>query len=255
MRLNAIGSGDGPPVALLHGLFGQARNFGLVTRTLSARHRVLALDGRNHGDSPHDPRMDYATMAADAAETLAALGARPAAVLGHSMGGKAAMTLALTDPGAMSRLVVADIAPVAYPPHFRGHAEAMLAMPLRPGLTRRDADAALAGAVPEAGVRAFLLQNLALDADPPHWRIGLAAIAAGLPAIEGWEVPPGARYDGPALFVRGARSDYVRPEHKAAIRALFPRAEFATVENAGHWLHAENPAGFLDAVGGFLDAS
>ncbi len=251
MRLNVLETGEGPPVALLHGLFGQARNFGALTRALAARHRVLALDLRNHGDSPHDPRMDYPAMAGDVAETMAALGARPAAVLGHSMGGKAAMALALSDPGAVSQLAVSDIAPVAYPPHFAAYVAAMRKLPLREGLSRREADAALLAAVPEAGVRAFLLQNLRLGS-PPRWRIGLEEIAAGLSAIGGWEAPTGARFDGPTLFVRGERSDYVRPGHEPAIRALFPHAAFATVEKAGHWLHAENPAGFLEAIESFL---
>lgn len=253
MRLNAVESGRGPAVVLLHGLFGQARNFASAREALSDRHRTIALDLRNHGDSPHAPGMGYAAMAADVAETLEALGARGAAVLGHSMGGKVAMRLALDHPGALSRLVVSDIAPVPYAPAFRGYAEAMRALPLRAGMPRREADAALAAAVPEAGVRAFLLQNLDLAAG--RWRIGLAEIAAGLPEIEGWEAPPGAAWPGPVLVLRGGRSPYVRPEHAAAFRALFPRMEQAVVEKAGHWVHAEDPAGFLAAIRPFLDAS
>lgn len=252
MRLSATENGRGSPVALLHGLFGQARNFGAVAKALAAQHRVLALDLRNHGDSAHDPRMDYPAMAADVGETLGVLGARPAAVVGHSMGGKAAMTLALRDPGAVRRLVVSDIAPASYPPGFRSYAAAMRALPLLPGTSRRDVDAALAPAVPEAGVRAFLLQNLDFAAAPPRWRIGLEEIAAALPLIEGWDAPPGARFDGPALFVRGERSDYVRSEHEEPIRASFPRAEFRTVAGAGHWVHAENPSGFIEAIADFL---
>jgi pimeloyl-ACP methyl ester carboxylesterase len=251
MRLHAIEAGSGPPLVLLHGLFGSARNFGTVQGLLAERWRVLALDLRNHGASPHAPGMDYATQAADVRETLAVLDALPAAVVGHSMGGKAAMRLALDSPDSVSRLVVADIAPVSYPPHFRSYEQAMAALPLPPGLTRAAADEALAEAVPDRAVRGFLLQNLSFGAHP-GWRIGLAEIAAGLPDIEGFEAPADARYAGPALLLSGERSDYVRPEHRPAIRALFPAARFVTLKNAGHWLHADQPAAFVAAVAAFL---
>lgn len=254
MRLNAIEAGAGPPVVLLHGLFGAARNWGAIQKALAPAHRVLALDLRNHGASPRAAAMDYATLAADVAETLEGAGLGPAAVVGHSMGGKVAMQLALSHPGAVARLVVADIAPVAYPPSLRGYVAAMQALPLRPGLARREADAALAEAVPSPGIRAFLVQNLAFDGPAPAWRLGLDAIAAAMPAIEGFAAPAGARYDGPVLVLRGARSDYVRPEHEAAFAALFPAARFATVPEAGHWVHSENPQGFLDLLRPFLAA-
>jgi pimeloyl-ACP methyl ester carboxylesterase len=251
MILNAIESGSGPTLVLLHGLFGAGRNFGAVQRILSEQFRVLALDLRNHGDSPHDSRMDYGAMAADVLETLRARNALPCALVGHSMGGKAAMRTALQEPAAIARLVVSDIAPVAYPPAFRAYADAMLALALRPGLTRAAADEALAGAIPEPGVRGFLLQNLRPGAQP-GWRIGLREIADALPEIEGWSAPPGAVYPGPALFVSGSRSDYIRIEHRPAIRALFPAARFVAVKDAGHWVHADNPAGFAAVVQSFL---
>lgn len=252
MRLNVVEAGEGPPLVLLHGLFGQAANFGAVQKTLAAAgRRVLALDLRNHGASPHEGAMDYASMAADVAETLEGLGAAPSDVVGHSMGGKVAMMLALARPDLVARLVVVDIAPVAYPPAFRPYAEAMLALPLTAGLTRRQADAALAAAVPAAGVRGFLLQNLDLSA--PAWRIGLREIAAALPGIEAApEFPPGARFEGPVLVLSGENSDYVRDEHRPAFRALFPAVRFGRVKGAGHWVHAEQPAGFLAALGAFL---
>jgi len=254
MILNTIEAGEGPPVALLHGLFGSARNLGVVQRALAARHRVLALDMRNHGASPHAPAMDYAAMAADVLETLDQRSALPAVLIGHSMGGKAAMMAALQQPELVTRLVAADIAPVAYQHGNARIADAMLSLKLRPGLTRAAAEAALADAVPEAGVRAFLVQNLAPGAHPT-WRIGLREIAATMPAIEGWQTPAGAAYQGPALFVSGAESDYVRAEDRPAIRILFPAARFVTLKHAGHWLHADNPEGFISVLAAFLAAS
>jgi esterase len=252
--LHTIDSGQGPPVALLHGLFGSARNLGVVQRALAPRFRVLALDLRNHGASPHAAAMDYPAMAADVLETLDQRAALPAVLVGHSMGGKAAMMAALSHPDLVTRLVAADIAPVAYEHHNAEIADALAALPLSPGLTRAAADAALAAAMPDAGLRAFLLQNLQFGAHP-SWRIGLHEIAAAMPAIEGWDAPPGAVYRGPTLFVAGAASDYVRPEHRAAIRALFPAARFVTLKHAGHWLHADNPAGFVAVIEAFLSAA
>ncbi len=251
--LHAIEAGDGPPLALLHGLFGAARNFGAIQRRLAARFRTLAIDLRNHGASPHAAEMDYPVMAADVRDTLDARGALPAAMMGHSMGGKVAMRLALERPEAVSRLVVGDIAPVRHEPHFRRFTQAMRALALRPSLTRAAADAMLAPAVPDPAVRAFLLQNLHVGAEP-DWRIGLDAIAAGLPEIEGWPGAGALAYPGPALFIAGERSDYIRPKHRPAIRALFPAARFATLKDAGHWLHADNPEGFVAILEGFLAA-
>lgn len=250
MRLNHIGSGDGPSVVLLHGLFGSARNFGTVQRALAPLFRVIAMDARNHGASPHAAGMHYATLAADVLETLDALKVERAAVIGHSMGGKTAMTLAVTAPERVGRLLVADIAPVAYQHANDSVAAAMRAIPLHAGLTRAEAEAALADAVPVPGVRTFLVQNLQFGPQP-RWRIGLDEIASAIPDLEGWETPAGI-YSGPTLFVSGAQSNYVMPGHRPAIRALFPTARFVSVKNAGHWLHADNPAGFLSVVEAFL---
>jgi esterase len=248
--LNVIEAGAGPPVVLLHGLFGAARNFGAVQRALAPRFRVVALDMRNHGDSPHGPDMRYQTQAADVLETLQSLGIGTAAVIGHSMGGKAAMALALLRPDHVGRLLVADIAPVRYQHGNDAIAAAMAAIPLTPSLTRRDADAALEQAVPRPDIRAFLLQNLRFGANP-HWRIGLAEIAAAIPDLEGWVDVPGS-YTGASVFVTGARSDYVLAEHRPTIRSLFPNARFVAIKEAGHWVHADNPAGFLSVVEAFL---
>jgi esterase len=255
MRLQSLEAGQGPPLILLHGLFGSARNWGAVQKALAGDYRVVALDLRNHGASPHAPGMDYAAQAADVAETLAALGIKRAVVLGHSMGGKAAMMLALTRPELVDRLIVADIAPRPYPPALRAVVAALQALPLHARLTRQEADQALRAAVPEAPLRSFLLQNLRFEAAPPSWRIGLAEIAAAMPEIEDFAPPPGARFEGPVLAMAGALSPYIRAEDHAAFRALFPRISFASIPRAGHWLHAENPEGFLAALKAFLAAS
>jgi pimeloyl-ACP methyl ester carboxylesterase len=250
MILNAIDIGRGPPVVLLHGLFGAGRNFGAIQRAIAPRFRVVALDMRNHGDSPHAADMRYPILAADVQDTLAALGIEQAAIVGHSMGGKAAMAMALQAPQHVARLLVADIAPVAYQHGNIGIAKAMQAIALTPALTRQQADAALAETVPRPDIRAFLLQNLRFGA-APRWRIGLPEIATAIPDLEGWIDLPGA-YQGPSLFVSGANSDYVLPEHRPVIKALFPSARFVAVKNAGHWLHADNPAGFLAVLDAFL---
>ncbi len=255
MILHAIEAGEGgPPLVLLHGLFGSARNFGTVQREFARNRRTIALDLRNHGASPHAGDMRYEVMADDVMDTLHHLSALPATLLGHSMGGKVAMQAAITRPDVVDRLIVADIAPVAYPPHLRDLAAAMAALPLTPGMARAQADVALAAAVPDAGMRAFLLQNLQLG-QAPMWRIGLDEIVEAFPDIEAWDAAVGAQYHGPVLFIAGSNSNYIQPAHRPAIKALFPNARLVTLKNAGHWLHADNPTGFISVVESFLTAT
>ena len=243
--------GEGPPTVLLHGLFGTSINFGTIQRRLSTGRQILALDLRNHGASPHDPAMTYPIMAEDVLETMAHYGIGQAALVGHSMGGKVSMHVALRAPERITRLLIADIAPVPYPPRYDGIARAMLGLKLEPGLNRIRADLALASAIPDPVMRAFLLQNLRLGA-APSWRIGLPEIAAALPDIEGWSAPPGRTYPGPTLVLRGEHSDYIKPEHRALFRALFPAVRFVTLRGAGHWLHADQPDAFTATLDGFL---
>jgi len=250
-----IGAGDArPPVVLLHGLFGSSRNLGGLQKSLAATgRRVIALDLRNHGDSPHASDMRYPTMAGDVAETLAAMGALPCHLLGHSMGGKVAMRLALDAPERVARLIVADIAPRAYRHGNAELAAALMALPLTLGMTRAEANAALAPAIADPTIRSFLLLNLRLGGDqPPAWRIGLPEIAAAVDDLEGWAAG-GGPFTAPTLCVSGGKSHYVPASAHDAIRALFPHATFAVLPNAGHWLHAEDPAGFLAAITPFLD--
>jgi pimeloyl-ACP methyl ester carboxylesterase len=252
MILHTIDSGAGAPVALLHGLFGRAQNLGSVARRLAPAMRVISIDLRNHGASPHAPGMDYETQAADVIETLAALHALPAALLGHSMGGKTAMAAALMAPHNVGRLVVADIAPVAYAHQNARIAKALQMLPLQPGMTRADADRQLLAAVPDAAVRAFLLQNF-VPGTAPGWRIGLDHIVNDIATIESWpQFPPGTCYEGPALFIGGASSDYLLPSHHDNIKKLFPAARFEIIPDAGHWLHADQPEAFGTMVEQFL---
>lgn len=242
--------GAHPPLLIVHGLFGSARNWGVIARRLSEDRLVIAVDMRNHGDSKWVAAHGYEDLAADLAAVIAAHGGQ-ADVLGHSMGGKAAMQLALTEPSRVRRLVVADIAPVAYGHSQRHLIEAMHGLDLDGLSLRSEADRRLALAVPDAGVRAFLLQSLDLRAAPARWKLNLATLNAEMERIVGWPGTPG-RFAGPTLFVKGALSDYIRPEYRAAIMAQFPAAEFAEIEGAGHWLHAEAPREFEEIVRRFL---
>ena len=243
----AHGGGAGAPLLIAHGLFGSARNWGAVAKRLSDSRPVTAVDMRNHGTSPRAPTNSYTDMAAD----LAAAIETPSDVIGHSMGGKAAIVLALSHPDRIRRLVVADIAPVAYS-HTQQHLiDAMQGLDLTAIESRGAADRVLAERIDEPGVRAFLLQSL--DVKERRWRLNLDVLAAEMPKIVGFPELEG-RFDGPALFLTGAGSDYVLPEHRDRIRALIPNARFAKIPGAGHWLHADKPREFEAAVRVFLDA-
>ena len=240
-----------PPRLIVHGLFGSARNWGAIAKRLSDDRRVVSVDMRNHGSSFRAESQSYPDMAGDLAEVIETLGA-PMDVLGHSMGGKAAMQLALTHGELIDRLVVADIAPVAYG-HSQSHlVRAMRGLDLRDLSARSEADRRLAAAVGDAGVRAFLLQSLDLKADTPVWRLNLDVLEREMDRITGWPGTEG-RFEGPALFLAGALSDYVRPEHRERIKHLFPNAKFARIPGAGHWLHAERPREFEAALRTFLE--
>ena len=246
----SLGPDAGVPLIIAHGLFGSARNWGVIQKRLSDSRHVIAVDMRNHGDSPWSPDHGYGVLAQDLAQVIDAQGG-VADVLGHSMGGKAAMRLALDHPEMVRRLVVADIAPVAYG-HTQMHlVQAMQGMDLSGLSTRSEADRRLAGSVETEAVRAFLLQSLDLRADPPRWKLNLQALARQMSRILGWE--GAGRFDAPALFLSGAVSDYVLPKHHREILQLFPQAQFQRLQGAGHWLHAEKPREFEAAVRAFLD--
>lgn len=253
VQLAAIEYGEGPPVAILHGLFGSGGNWRSIARQLAARHHVIAFDLRNHGASPWADGMSYGGMVDDLRASLRLRGIERAALLGHSMGGKVVMLTALLHPAEIGRLVVVDIAPAANPPTLLAYVRAMRTVDLR-GITRRsEVDARLAGAIPDPAERGFLLQNLVIEDGNAHWRLNLDAIEREFPRILDFpDLPPGTAYQGPTFFVAGARSNYIQPEHEPAIRSLFPQARIVRIERAGHWVHAEQPQAFLQAVGPFL---
>jgi pimeloyl-ACP methyl ester carboxylesterase len=244
----------GPPVVILHGLLGSARNWTSIGKELAGTHRVFALDLRNHGRSPWAATMSFDDMAGDVAAFIEARGLGPVALLGHSLGGKVAMRLALTRPELALRLVVVDVAPVAYPNNFGRFIAAMHAVDLAAVERRADADLQLQSAVPDPVLRNFLLQNLAKTDGGFVWRVNLEALAANMPELVGFPVPAkDATYPGPTLFIAGGRSRYVQPEHRPLIDRLFPTAELVVIAGAGHWPHAERPAEFLAHLRGFLD--
>ncbi|UWQ22521.1 alpha/beta fold hydrolase [Jannaschia sp. W003] len=236
---------DRPPLLVAHGLFGSARNWGVIAKRLARDREVVAVDMRNHGASPRADSQSYPDMAADLAEVCAG---RPHDVLGHSMGGKAAMVMALAHPELVRRLVVADIAPVAY-----GHTQSHLIAAMRAvdlGSVERRSDAGAMLAVDDPGTRAFLLQSL--DAAEGRWMLNLDVLEREMPRIVGFPDVTG-HFTEPALFLSGGASDYVLPEHRARIKSFFPKARFARIPGAGHWLHAEKPREFEAAVRAFLD--
>ncbi len=255
LHRRTVGTG-GSPVVLLHGLLGQGKNLATAAGGLAERgHRVTMLDLPAHGASPRVPELDYPRLAQAVAGELR--DEAPVALLGHSMGGKTAMQVALRAPELLRCLVVVDIAPVRYgggeSEHLR-HLRAMRGMDLSTLESRADADARIAAEVDDARVRGFLLQNLAREDGGWRWRADLEVLERDLRALADFPLPePVAPYEGPALFLAGAESAYVREEHRPRIAELFPRARLVRVKGAGHWVHAEAPELFVHTVARFLD--
>ena len=241
-------AGTAPPLLIAHGLFGSARNWGVLARRLADRGPVRAVDMRNHGTSPRADSQSYADMAGDLADTIEAGGDGPVDVLGHSMGGKAAMVLALTRPELVRRLIVADIAPVAY-----GHSQSHLIAAMRQVPADVPSRAAARAALPveDDGTAAFLLQSF--DRGAGRWLLNLDVLEREMDAIIGFPDLAG-RFEGPALFLTGAASDYVGADRHDLCRSLFPQARFEEIAGAGHWLHADAPRETEAAVRAFLDA-
>jgi pimeloyl-ACP methyl ester carboxylesterase len=262
---------EGPRIVFVHGLFGQGKNWTTIAKGLSDDHRVTLFDLPNHGHSPWTDRVDYQDMADMLAGELEAMG-EPVILVGHSMGGKVAMLLALRRPELLRALVVVDIAPSEYPlsggrtddpdeeaSPFADYIAAMRALDLGSLRTRQDADDALRNAVPSRMVRNFLLQSLVREGLGTgggwRWRLNLELLERDLGNLRGFPpIPPGTHFDGPVLWVAGADSTYVLPEDRPRMDALFPATRLVGIKNSGHWVHSEQPEVFLETLRRFLQS-
>jgi esterase len=248
----------GPRVVFLHGLFGQGKNWNTIAKALSESARVTLVDLPNHGESAWTDHFSYPEMAGQVAELLMAEGqGDPYAVVGHSMGGKVAMTLALLHPELVERLCVVDVSPVSTEEmsDFTTFVRGMRAIDLETLTDRRDADTQLTPYVSDPSIRSFLLQNLRRDESTSNgwrWRLNLEMLGDHLGEMGGWPELHTQPYKGRVLWVAGAASSYVKPEYAAAMRKLFPRVHLITIKGAGHWVHSEQPEVFLAIMRRFL---
>ncbi|MEO1514600.1 MAG: alpha/beta fold hydrolase [Bacteroidota bacterium] len=252
MQLNFKAIGQGPPLVILHGLFGMLDNWQTIARKLSDEFSIYLVDLRNHGRSPHLPDFNYALMAEDLNEFLESQWIYKAHIMGHSMGGKAAMQFAADYPDKVDKLIVVDMGVRAYAGGHEAIFDALLALDLQSIDSRQQADAFLADRIEDVGVRQFLMKNLSRKKEGGfRWKMNLPAIHAHYADILA-ALPPADPFEGETLFVRGGRSNYVHPTDLPSLRQRFPQAQLKTVEAAGHWVHAEAPKELLTILKGFL---
>jgi len=252
MKLNYVEQGVGAAVILIHGMFGSLSNLGNLARCLAADYRVISVDLRNHGDSPQDQLMDLSAMAMDIAELMQDAAVSSAHLVGHSLGGKVAMQLAMSCPEKVDSLVVADISPVNYTQKNTHIINALKSLYKVKIEDRKAADKILATQGIDAPIRAFLLKNLRRSAEGQfELKLNVNAIAAN---YENRLVlaPEGDVYLGSCLFLKGQNSTYIEQAHLPVIQSLFPNSSLQVVEGAGHWLHAEKPDQFNHLVSTFI---
>ena len=250
MRLYYRETGEtGPAIVILHGIFGSSDNWLTISKTIAAHgYRIFAVDQRNHGQSPRGDEQDYQSMAADLREFLIEHQLEKPILVGHSMGGKTVMQYVMTYPGTFSKFVVVDIAPKFYPVHHAELIRGLQAIDLAGIKSRGDADAALSPYEPSVTVRQFLLKNLYRnEAGNFAWRLNLPVIERELHGI-GEELTNPRIVTEPALFIRGSESPYILDEDIPGIKRIFPDARLETIQGAGHWVQAEKPAEFVDAL-------
>ncbi len=249
-----FGDESAPPVVVLHGLLGAARNWTAAAKELAVHYRVIAMDLRNHGDSPHTPEMSFTAMAGDVAETLDALSVGPCVLMGHSLGGKVAMRFVMDYPERVRALVVVDIAPKVYQPLHTRDFEAMLALPLEDIKSRKEADALMAETVPELGHRQFLLTNLIRgEGNTFSWGINLSVLYREMDTLRAMPLAEDETWAGPAVFALGGKSRFVKSEDHATILKHFPKAKIEVSPDAGHNLHMEAREAFVAVVTEFCN--
>ena len=244
--LNYMTFGDekSPPVMIVHGLYGSGRNWGVIAKRLSDQFFVITVDLRNHGDSPWLDTHNYHVMADDLVEVINSLNIKPN-IIGHSMGGKAAMVLALKRPNLVRNLIIADIAPVKYEHDQSQFIEAMQKVDLSKVEKRSDATLALSKFVEDKSLQNFFTQSL--DIKAKRWKLNLKVLRSEMSEILSFPKIE-SEFSGHSLFLKGEKSDYIKSEHRKLIKSLFTKARFATFKEAGHWLHAEKPREFESAA-------
>lgn len=246
--------GEGQPLIILHGVFGTSDNWQTFAKQIADRYQVFLLDQRNHGLSPHSDEFDYHVMADDIREFIETHQLENPVVLGHSMGGKAAMFFATKYPGQFEKLIIVDIAPRAYPVHHQKILEALGAVKTNEISSRKEAEDQMKPIIADFGIRQFLLKNLKReDNDSFGWKLNLPVISQNIERI-GEAVDDSHPVDKPVLFVGGEKSDYIREEDHALIKKVFPQARIVSIPGAGHWVHAEQPKLLLEEVTNFLEA-
>jgi pimeloyl-ACP methyl ester carboxylesterase len=251
MQLNFKKSGTGPPLVILHGLFGSLDNWFSIAKELVEHYTLYLVDQRNHGDSPHSNDWNYGVMVEDLRELLDAEGLDSVYLMGHSMGGKTVMNFAVTYPEPVRKLIVGDIAPRHYPIHHQRILEGLNALNLQTLQSRKEADDQLAAFIPELGIRQFLLKSLGRDANGFAWKINLPVITEQIEEV-GKALEEGTIFDGPTLFLGGANSSYIQQQDLPDINTHFPNSEWVSIPDAGHWLHAEQPEAVVKAIRRFL---
>lgn len=250
-------SEQGIPLLILHGLFGNLGNWGWHSKQLAEKFAVYAIDLRNHGNSPHDDELNYQVMAKDIRELMIELKLESCYIIGHSMGGKVAMQLALSYPELIKKMIVVDIAPVFYAEDADGHLNVLAGMDAintEVIKSRTEAEETLKKYIVDEAIRKFILTNLARSKKGSyHWRLNKSAIRNNYPQLRAGLVSEDV-FARPVLFVKGSLSNYIQAEHEAEIVKLFPAASVKIILQAGHWLHAEKPQALQRIVVDFFKA-
>ncbi|MCE3280370.1 MAG: alpha/beta hydrolase fold containing protein [Bacteroidetes bacterium] len=253
MKLHFRKFGQGQPMIILHGLFGQSDNWNSLGKQFAeSGFEVYVVDQRNHGLSPHSDEWSFQFMSDDLAELIKDNNLRNVILIGHSLGGKTVMLYTLQNPSRVDKLIVADIAPKYYPPHHQSVLAGLNAVDFNTVKTRREAEDILTAHLPDFGTRQFLLKNIYWKEDGKlDWRFNLKVISENMENV-GADIPQSDSVDVPALFIRGANSNYILDEDIDTIQELFPRMMLGTIEGAGHWVHAEKPKEFFESVINFV---